>query len=469
MSIKAILLNLADRGVTGTYDLHRRRKKAREVYAELTDYYKKRPFLNMDARQRKETMDHILELENSFQRLDHVLAGQYRREVKAHYLKGLGPQCYAKYAKQPVKDKVVFLEKGSPKSAPNGYLSDILKSQGKYQVVMIGVRLRSRSKIEAYENILNFYREAADAKAIFISSANEFLSQFDLRQETKLIQLWHGLGILKKVGYSTIDNEKFGRSRKEAEEYDAYRNYDFVTLPSMEQAWIFEESMHISADSGKLLPIGVSRTDQFYDPNIIRRGYEDLHRKFPATAGKKIILYAPTYRGRLSNASAPSAMNYRAMAQALGDEYVLLIKQHGSVRNLPGYPEDLLNTFLFDMNRTPIVGAIERLLMIADICITDYSSIAFEYALLERPLLFFAYDLDEYYVDRGLYYKYDEITPGPICSTTEELIDCIQHIDLCFDKQKIIDFKNRFVGACDGHATERTIALIEQAPQAARP
>ena len=66
MSIRAILLNLADRGVTGTYDLHRRRKKAREVYAELTDYYKKRPFLNMDARQRKETMDHILELENSF-------------------------------------------------------------------------------------------------------------------------------------------------------------------------------------------------------------------------------------------------------------------------------------------------------------------------------------------------------------------------------------------------------------------
>ena len=61
-----------------------------------------------------------------------------------------------------------------------------------------------------------------------------------------------------------------------------------------------------------------------------------------------------------------------------------------------------------------------------------------------------------------MYYKYEDITPGPICRTNEEVVDYIKHIDERYDPQVVKNFKEKFVGACDGHSTERTIALIEQ-------
>ena len=104
---------------------------------------------------------------------------------------------------------------------------------------------------------------------------------------------------------------------------------------------------------------------------------------------------------------------------------------------------------------------INELMTVADICISDYSSLVFEYSLFERPMIFFAFDLEEYIDERGLYYDFDEITPGPILKTNEEIIDYIKHIDEKFDKQVVIDFKNRFMNCCDGHASERIAALIK--------
>ena len=219
--------------------------------------------------------------------------------------------------------------------------------------------------------------------------------------------------------------------------------------------------MHIPADSGILVPVGVSRTDRFYDPKLEEGSRAKLLEEFPQIGNKKIIFYAPTYRGRTSKAKAPKALDVNAMAQALGDEYVLLIKHHGfAAADRPVIPEGLENTFAFDMNKNTVLG-IEALLSLADICVTDYSSIGFEYALLERPLIFFAFDLDEYMDQRGMYWDYDEITPGPVCRTTEEMVDYIENLDERFDLAEIQAFKEKYVGACDGHSTERTIALIE--------
>ena len=71
--------------------------------------------------------------------------------------------------------------------------------------------IKQVSEIEYYENALRFVEDLATAKAVFLSTANDILSQFDLRPETKVIQLWHGVGVFKKVGYSTIDNKNFGK------------------------------------------------------------------------------------------------------------------------------------------------------------------------------------------------------------------------------------------------------------------
>jgi len=103
---------------------------------------------------------------------------------------------------------------------------------------------------------------------------------------------------------------------------------------------------------------------------------------------------------------------------------------------------------------------IEQLLCVSDICISDYSSLIFEYSLFERPMIFYAYDLDNYFDWRGFYYNYDELTPGPIVTSTEEIIDYIQNLDTRFDKAEVHAFREKFMSACDGHATDRIVELV---------
>ena len=75
-------------------------------------------------------------------------------------------------------------------------------------------------------------------------------------------------------------------------------------------------------------------------------------------------------------------------------------------------------------------------------------------------MIFFAYDIDEYYDWRGFYYDYDDLTPGPVCKTNEEMTDYILHLDERFDPQQVADFRERFMSACDGHATQRIMEMV---------
>ena len=105
---------------------------------------------------------------------------------------------------------------------------------------------------------------------------------------------------------------------------------------------------------------------------------------------------------------------------------------------------------------------IEELLCTCDLCISDYSSLIFEYSLFERPLVFFAYDLEEYGDWRGFYYDYEELTPGPVLRTTVEVIQYIRETEKEFDPERIRAFRNKFMSACDGHATDRLIELVTE-------
>ena len=72
-------------------------------------------------------------------------------------------------------------------------------------------------------------------------------------------------------------------------------------------------------------------------------------------------------------------------------------------------------------------------------------------------MIFFAYDLDEYFDWRGFFYDYDEMTPGPIVKETEQVIDYIKHIEERFDVSEVEAFREKFMSACDGHVTERIL------------
>lgn len=455
MSVKGIIKNIRKYGIADTWKLFRQRDSERKHLVEVhTRLIEKESDLRETHKEEYDEYIRKLKDPKEFK--------QYLREMHDRVVKEELPAIYYEAAKAPVENKIVFMDKGHCPT-PSGYhLGKVLEAQGKYEVKYIGLSIRRTTYIKYWESVREFIREAATAKAIFISTANDFFSFIDMRPETKLIQLWHGVGMFKKVGYSTIESKGFGPNAKYREEFDQYKNYSYVTIASESQAWQFEDAMHISRDSGILAPVGISRTDLFYDPDYKQESLDRLYEVCPKARGRKIIVYAPTFRGTVNNAKAPDVLDIRKMAEALSDEYVLLIKHHDVCKeDRKPLPEDLEDDFVYDMNAKKGVG-IERLLAIADICMSDYSSVAFEYAIMEKPIIFFAYDLEDYIDERGMYFTYDEITPGPVCKTTDEVIDYIKALPGSFNKQEVIDFKNKYIDMCDGHATERTIALIEK-------
>lgn len=302
-------------------------------------------------------------------------------------------------------------------------------------------------------NCMLYIRDIADAKYIFISDAVNILGRLKLRNGTKMIQTWHGCGAFKKFGYSTCELI-FGPGRKELNAYPTSNNYTFVTVSSSEVIWAYQEAMGIPKE--KILPLGISRTDVFFDKDFLKEARRRVWKRVPETVGKKVILYAPTFRGRVANAMAPDQFSISKFFEAFSKEYVLLIKQHPLVKKRPIIPKEY-GDFAFDVSDCL---DIESLLITADLCITDYSSLIFEYSLLERPMIFFAYDVENYCDWRGFYYNYEELTPGPVYRTNEEMIEYIKQIDNNFEKEQVSKFKDKFMSACDGRATERILERV---------
>lgn len=302
---------------------------------------------------------------------------------------------------------------------------------------------------------LRMLEDISDAHYVFLNDACNVTSCIPLRKGTKIYQLWHACGAFKKFGMSTAELI-FGDNRKSLEKYPNYGNLSYVTVSSPEVIWAYEEAMNLKDTKTQVVATGVSRTDVFYDQHFIEQSKAAVYSVCPAAENKKIILYAPTFRGRVAKAESPDCLDIPAMKRALGDEYVLLIKHHPFVKQPPVVPEDCAD-FAMDVTKSL---EIDQLLCASDVCVSDYSSLIFEYSLFERPMIFFAYDLDDYFDWRGFYYNYDELTPGPVVKETEEIIDYIRHLDVRFDQAQVHAFKEKFMSSCDGHATDRIMALV---------
>lgn len=302
---------------------------------------------------------------------------------------------------------------------------------------------------------LRMLEDISDAHYVFLNDACNVTSCIPLRKGTKIYQLWHACGAFKKFGMSTAELI-FGDNRKSLEKYPNYGNLSYVTVSSPEVIWAYEEAMNLKDTKTQVVATGVSRTDVFYDQHFIEQSKAAVYSVCPAAENKKIILYAPTFRGRVAKAESPDCLDISAMKRALGDEYVLLIKHHPFVKQPPVVPEDCAD-FAMDVTKSL---EIDQLLCASDVCVSDYSSLIFEYSLFERPMIFFAYDLDDYFDWRGFYYNYDELTPGPVVKETEEIIDYIRHLDARFDQAQVHAFKEKFMSSCDGHATDRIMALV---------
>lgn len=304
------------------------------------------------------------------------------------------------------------------------------------------------------KNCMSMIKEVARAKYVFVNDSSNIVGCIPFRKETRIIQTWHGCGAFKKWGYSNV-REKFGAGLKEMKKYPFYADYSLVTVSSPEVIWAYKEAFNLPQENTAVKATGVSRTDVFFNKDYIENAYKHLYEIAPQTKGKKVILYAPTFRGNVAGAKGPANLNQKVFCEMFSDEYVLLCKHHPSVLRRPPV-EDGCGESVLDVTDHM---SMEELMCVSDICITDYSSIIFEYSLFERPIIIYAYDFDRYVDWRGFYYNFEEFVPGPIAKNNRELFDCIKDINN-YDIQKVRDFKYKFMRSCDGNATERIIAEI---------
>ena len=377
------------------------------------------------------------------------------KAYKFHMLRHVYPKLYHDNAMKPIdKKKAVFVEVREEELSSNfRYICDAMKEKG-YKVSVHFLHMSFVGRREYEKNCKEMIRDIADAGYVFLDEASDVFAALPIRRKTVVTQLWHACGAFKKFGKSIAD-KRFGEDEKTLEKYPFHGNYTHMTVSSPEVVWAYEEAMGLEG-TGIVKPVGIPRTDYFFDEKAADAANSHLYGTFPEAKEKKILLYAPTFRGHVNTAGTPDEIDIEKFKAELGDKYVMLFKLHPFVKKRTVIPENCRD---FAMDVTDDFE-IEELLLVSDVCISDYSSLVFEYSLLERPMLFYAYDLDSYIDWRGFYYPYDEFVPGRICRTEEELLSGIRDLEDSFDIEKVKNFKEKFMASCDGHATEKVLNMV---------
>src|SRR5699024_2945828 len=272
----------------------------------------------------------------------------------------------------------------------------------------LNIKLLLNDRIDNKKTLMNLLNTAyhfATSKIILLDDFYPMIYPLNIRKKTDLIQVWHAAGAFKTFGFS-----RAGRPGGPSPKSRNHRNYTKATVSSEGVRDHYAEGFGISID--RVYPTGVPRADIFFDEEYKNYVRETLHEIYPFLQDKKVILFAPTFRGNgQGSAYFPfNKIDFKKLYDNLSDDYVFLFKIHPFVNNELTIPYQYRD-FFYDFSS---FREINDLLLVTDLLITDYSSVCFEYALLNKPMLFFAFDVEEYIRTRDFYYDYFDFIPGPI-------------------------------------------------------
>ncbi|WP_047982600.1 CDP-glycerol glycerophosphotransferase family protein [Ornithinibacillus contaminans] len=288
----------------------------------------------------------------------------------------------------------------------------------------------------------------ATATTILVDNYFAFLSVTKFREDSTCIQLWHAAGAIKKFGLqqpSTNDRGSISRKRF----VKVYNRFDYTIVGSETMAAIFQKSFGLP--DSRIKRTGIPRSDFFFKSTETDNVLKKLLHRYPIIKQKKVILYAPTFRLQELN-EFQLAIDIEQLYNSLSTDYVLFLKLHPAVTsNLT----ILYKNFLYDVSD---YYDINHLLLCTDLLITDYSSIPFEFSLLERPMIFYAYDKEAYEGENGLISNYQNRMPGQVVSTTEEIIEIIKSNN--YETDRIRAFSEEWNLYSKGHSSLNVARLI---------
>ena len=284
---------------------------------------------------------------------------------------------------------------------------------------------------------------------IFIDDYSPIYKFINLSEKTKLVQLWHaGVGF-KSVGYS-----RFGFAGPHPYK-SCHRRYDYAIVGGKALVPVYEEVFGIEKE--KILPYGLPRLDDFLNSDKIQKVKEKLYEKYSILNGKKVILFAPTFRGNgQKQAYYPfERINLKEIFELCKRKNaIFVIKMHPFVRKKINIPKEYEEKII-DLSDYPDIN---ELFYVTDILITDYSSNIYDFSLLNKPIIFYTFDLDYYQIINKVHRPIKEYAPGKVCMNFEDVIKTIEEED--FQIEKLNKFKEENFSIQDKTASDLIIDNI---------
>lgn len=298
-------------------------------------------------------------------------------------------------------------------------------------------------------NVVRFLKLYASSRVVIVDDYFRLLNLVDKREGVKLFQLWHACGAFKTFGFTRL-GKKGGPRQVDPN----HRMYDYAIVSSQEIAKHYAEGFGLSDEN--VVATGIPRTDIFMDRRYADHVRENFYSRYPQLKNKKILLFAPTFRGngQMSAFYPTEAFDPNELYEHLGGEYAVLIKLHPFCHERFDIDETY-SDFIIDLSDD---DELNDLLFVTDLLVTDYSSVIFEASLLNIPMLFYAFDLYSYISSRDFYYDFEGFVPGKIVFSQTELTSSIQNGD--FQSEKVEGFKNKFFDHLDGRSSQRVAELI---------
>jgi teichoic acid ribitol-phosphate primase len=260
------------------------------------------------------------------------------------------------------------------------------------------------------------------------------------RTGTTVVQVWHAAGALKRFGMDTT------RPPDEPERWFLHRHYDWVVTAGEASRGPWAAALRTPIE--RVLPLGSARTDDLLDPARLAAARSRALGLYPALAGRRVVLYAPTFRGRGAGKADGGVIDPVRLRALLPPSDVLVLKSH------PNLDPALVPTFGYDVVASP-ADDMNDLLALADVLVTDYSSSVFEFALLRRPIVLVVPDLETYERDPGLYLDLRTDLVGALVRDTDAAAAAVTAgvvDDAAYDA-----FIARNLGGCDGRAADRIV------------
>lgn len=308
--------------------------------------------------------------------------------------------------------------------------------------------LKAAGKLLAFFFIKPYHM--ARAEVILMDNVFMPMAYIRIKKRVKVIQLWHGTGTIKKFGQDA------NTGRLKEQERKVNRNITHLIVNNEQTAVLYAKVFAI--DIHKVYPLGLPKTDDILNrmskinEDNINTDKHSIYSKYNLPAEKKLILYAPTFRDT-SLYSDTILEKVERMAERLPKDYVLGLRLHPYVAKMV---KRLHKENVCDLSDERSLSA---LIMASDLLITDYSSIIFEYCITGKPMIFYAYDLDDFMRNgRGFYNDYESYVPGPVARDLEEVIDIISRED--YQTDRIREFVSKNFPRLDGKACDRIIELI---------